>query len=56
MRVQSSLEADWDKRNEVVTEKVIRKAIRDRQHETIQDKIYIEDKDCCIVSNDKFNK
>ena len=56
MRVQSSLEADWDNNNEVVTQKVIRKAIRDGLHETMQEKLDHKDNKYHMVGYERFNK
>ena len=56
MGYQSALEADWDKRNKVVPEKVTRKSIWDGLNETIQDELNIEDDYYCLVSDDRLNK
>ena len=56
MCVQSSLGADWDKRNKVEPRKVIRKAIIYGLHETIQDKLYIKDDKYCLVSDESFSE
>ena len=56
MRGQSARESDWDKRRKVVPEKVIRKAIRDRLHETMQYKLVLKDNGYFLVSGDIFNK
>ena len=55
MHGQFTLEADWDKRNKVMIKKVIRKAIRDRLHETIQDELDLKDDDYWLVSDEWFN-
>ena len=52
---QLALEADWEKRNKVVTENVIRKSIQDGLHETIQDELNLKDEDYLLVSDESFN-
>ena len=48
------LEANWDKRNKVVPEKVIRKAIRYELHVTMQDKLHLKEDNYCLFSNERF--
>ena len=56
MRVQYSLEADYDKCNKVVLEKVIRKAIRNGLHETMQDKLKLKDSDYHMSSDERLSE
>ena len=54
MHGQSALESYWDKRNEVVPEKVIRKSIRYLLNDTMQDKLDIKDDNCFLVYNESL--
>ena len=55
MHVQSPLEADWDKHNEVVPQKFIRKSIRDKLYETMKDELDIKEDGHHMVSDKRFN-
>ena len=48
------LEANWDKRNKVVPEKVIIKAIRYELHVTMQDKLHLKEDNYCLFSDERF--
>ena len=56
MRSQLDLETDWEKRNKVVPEKVIRKVIWDELHETMQDELNLKDEDYLMISDERFDK
>ena len=55
MRRKYTLENYWDNCNEVVPGKVIRRTIRDILHDTIQEKLDLEDYNYCLVSKERFN-
>ena len=55
MWIQLALEANRVKRNKVVPEKEIKKAIQDRLHETIQDELNLKDDEYLLVSDESFN-
>ena len=55
MQFQSSLEAKWYKRNEVVPEKVTRKSNWNRLHDTMQEKLGLKYDDYHMVSDERFN-
>ena len=56
MSSKSYLEANWDKRNKVILEKVIIKAIRYGLHNNTKDKIDIKDNNYHLVINERFNE
>ena len=56
IRIQSSIEDDWDTGNEVVPEKVIMKAIQDRLHDTMQVYLDLKDKEYRLVNNERFSE
>ena len=51
-----SLEADWENRKKVVPKKLIRKAIRDGLHDTMQDKLDLKDGNYHLFGNERFNE
>ena len=53
---QSALEDDWDKRNKVFPEEVIRKAIQDGLHGIMHDEINFKDDNYRLVSNERFDE
>ena len=56
MHGQLDLEADWNKCNGVVPEKVIQKPTRDGLHETMQEELDLKDDEYRLVSDERFNK